>query len=1342
MSQVVKISKTKTGIANKTKVFIVFALVSLSIVSVFLGWWDANNKSVKTAMAQDTTINLFVATDGNDAWSGRYCSPNLEKTDGPLATPEGARNKIRELKNNNQFTKPINVYFRGGTYYLSKTFVLTPEDSGTSDKPITYQSYPGEKAIISGGKPITTNWTAYQNGIYKTNVGTGWQFNSLFVNGKRAVRARAPNIDSATPYYLMADVPVSYEGVCAELAWGLVTTNYCSSKYAACPQCTGFKYSGSEFSNWTNLQDVEVSVFTQWENPRVKLQSVDTANKTVRFSNYPAHAYSLDYNYVCDNNAKPFPCTGISDKRTARYYIENALELLDSPGEWYLNKQTGDFYYMPLAGENINTAEVISPNLATIISIDGNTAAVASYINFKGLGVYHTDWSFISPYFTDNATLWILKTQPAINFDRAENCAVEDNTVAHTGKHGINIAVRARNIKVIGNEIYDTGATALKIGRNIFVGETESIQIPNGGNTVSDNKIHDFATIFYSQVGILMAEGDNNTVSHNVVYDGPGMGIFTGIWPDFGTNWGNNNIIEYNEVYNVMKGMNDGAAIYNAGYRPGTKIRHNVVHDILLTRFHLHNSRIWGIYLDAGSQGIEVSNNLVYRSQTGSLFLHRNVGNVITNNIFVDGISKNQIWVVGDLWQSIMPHDNEITCNIVYYTGGAKLFSTDLSDLPPSRSFTSSSSSFKNSDYNLFWNPDLSIRTNTSLWNIDEWRQVYGFDKNSLVTDPLFKNYSSTADYKKGNFDLLPNSPAFSLGFKSIDFSQVGPRFRPQPQSIICPVAPSADTVPPTRSNGQPTGILLAGTTHTTISLTTNEKATCKYSTAADTSYDSMANTFSTTGATFHSTTITELTSGASCNFYIKCKDTAGNQNIDNYTISFSTALIQPEIDTIVPSSINSLTTSDITQNSVKLSWIAPGDDGNIGTAQSYDIRYYTASITEANWSTVSGATGEPVPQISGTSQAHIITGLSPDTTYYFAIKAKDEANNSSGISNVVSAKTQSATLFVTLTASPNTGQAPLNGVDLTAVVAGTVTGLINYTFYCDRSDSGTNVTTSYSAKRDNSSQSAETISDACNYTSPGTYYAKVIVERNSMITQQTVLITVTAQQIFLTGVLIKLSTSPTVYVVEDNQIKPIPSLEVFMAKSYNASSIQTIDSSTFSQYQIGSPVTATLTEIHRAAPLYKSDIRDEVYALIYGKLHWIPSMSVFNDYQYNVQNIKIITQGEIDKYPKAKLIKAQGDDRVYYLTSRYQKRWIKSSQIFDSYGFSWSDILEVLADELNIYNDNILVKTAYDPQVYLLINNTTFRPIQSAQEFLSFNYLWEDIAIISQAEFGAYSLR
>lgn len=113
-------------------------------------------------------------------------------------------------------------------------------------------------------------------------------------------------------------------------------------------------------------------------------------------------------------------------------------------------------------------------------------------------------------------------------------------------------------------------------------------------------------------------------------------------------------------------------------------------------------------------------------------------------------------------------------------------------------------------------------------------------------------------------------------------------------------------------------------------------------------------------------------------------------------------------IDTIAPAAVTDLNASSITSTSVVLGWTAPGNDDNFGQAASYDIRYGTSTITDANWDSVTQATGEPAPLPAGTVQLFTVSGLNSGTTYYFALKTQDYADppNISSLSNIASATT------------------------------------------------------------------------------------------------------------------------------------------------------------------------------------------------------------------------------------------------------------------------------------------------------------------------------------------------
>lgn len=166
----------------------------------------------------ETKAKFFVSVQGNDAWSGKLPAANAGKTDGPFATLLRARDAIREFKAKGGMKSPVTVMVRGGAYYLAKPLVLTAEDSGSEQCSITYRAYPGEKPIISGGRPIA-GWKKGEGELWTASIpevkAGQWYFQQLFVDGKRQIRARHPNSDPKHPTtggFLFARSPSKWLG--------------------------------------------------------------------------------------------------------------------------------------------------------------------------------------------------------------------------------------------------------------------------------------------------------------------------------------------------------------------------------------------------------------------------------------------------------------------------------------------------------------------------------------------------------------------------------------------------------------------------------------------------------------------------------------------------------------------------------------------------------------------------------------------------------------------------------------------------------------------------------------------------------------------------------------------------------------------------------------------------------------------------------------------------------------------------------------------------------------------------------------------------------------------------
>jgi len=164
-------------------------------------WMECDNPVGADPKASEIRADFFVAIDGNDRWSGTLPSPNAAKTDGPFATIVRARDAVRKLKAEDR-TRPVTVMVRGGTYYLIEPILFEPEDSGTDKSPIRYTAYPGEKPVLSGGRPLT-GWKTKDGNLFTAHVPGVKEgklhFRQLRVGERRYIRARYPNYDPKDP---------------------------------------------------------------------------------------------------------------------------------------------------------------------------------------------------------------------------------------------------------------------------------------------------------------------------------------------------------------------------------------------------------------------------------------------------------------------------------------------------------------------------------------------------------------------------------------------------------------------------------------------------------------------------------------------------------------------------------------------------------------------------------------------------------------------------------------------------------------------------------------------------------------------------------------------------------------------------------------------------------------------------------------------------------------------------------------------------------------------------------------------------------------------------------------
>jgi hypothetical protein len=631
--------------------------------------------------AVGTAETFYVAPNGRDTWSGRLPEPNAARTDGPLATFTAARDRVREVKKTAGPDRH-EIVARGGVYRLSGPLVLTAADSG-----VTYTAYPGEQPILSGGRLIA-GWKQGSGKIWTAPVQSGWDFHELFVGGRRAQRARTPNQG-----FFRIDGPSSQD------------------------KPFRLKFHGNEIRPEWAGKGVEVVALLAWSDLRMPVITVDEA----------AHVATL--------GADPQPS---NREVNARYYIENAPDALDSPGEWYLDRSAGLLSYWPLPDEDLSRAEVAAPVLEQLVRLEHARGVV-----FRGLVFRHTDWSVPAAGYAD--------MQAAVNVPAAfdavlsTDCAVEKCVFHGLGGYAVSFGKGSTRDRATGNRMFDLGGGGVKLGeQDLPAAESDRSE----DNVVSDNDIHDLGQVFAPAIGIWVGQSSGNVLAHNHIHDLFYTAISVGWTWGYGPNACKGNRIEYNHLHHIGNGMlSDMGAIYTLGIQPGTVIRYNLIHDVASFTYGG-----WGIYPDEGSTEMLIENNVVYRTKSAGFHQHYGRGNTVRNNIFAFGAEYQVMRTRAEQHQSFV-----FERNIVYFDRG-HLLGQNWTDAPWPGCGT---------DCHQFLFRDNLI--------FDARGEPFALPPNSsgtVVADPGFENAESY------DFRLRPDSAARKIGFQQIDLSEVGPRVR------------------------------------------------------------------------------------------------------------------------------------------------------------------------------------------------------------------------------------------------------------------------------------------------------------------------------------------------------------------------------------------------------------------------------------------------------------------------------------------------------------------------------------------------------------------------------------
>lgn len=532
----------------------------------------------------------YIAVDGNDSADGSL--------NAPFKTLEKARDKVREIIAAGAYPDDgITVYLRGGDYEISQSFALGAEDSGTEKAPVTYASYPGETARLTGSKKLdyaqfetisqekasklidkTAAKNVLQIDLNKQGITDFGQLSrrgflitaeqtvqpELYIDGSRMQLSRWPNTEWVGTSGIVRSGARSQKGV-----------------------LEGAVY------------NIDYDRPTRWKTNINEIYTAGVLGPNYFYGYFPIESISPGQITLKEGSV-----TSYYSKHFIRY--ENVFEELDTPGEYYIDRTDGMLYLYPPQGFGANADIRLSMLSENVIS--------------------GTD--------VKNVTLKNLKIDGSraggIRVNGVDRFTIENCEVSGTGTNGI--YVRGTNSTVKNSVIHDIGATGISMNGGDYQNAV------SGNNVVTNNHIYRAAQIERSyQSGITLGhQSVGAVVSHNEIHDMPHAAVII---------YGPNHTVEYNNIYDAVKEFHDMDAIYMNVYQypweRNVVIRRNFIHDLGHETFTERQMNVAGIRSDNNGNGLQVVENIFYnigyQNANGiRAICAQGIENVVKNNLFID----------------------------------------------------------------------------------------------------------------------------------------------------------------------------------------------------------------------------------------------------------------------------------------------------------------------------------------------------------------------------------------------------------------------------------------------------------------------------------------------------------------------------------------------------------------------------------------------------------------------------------------------------------------------------------------------------------------------------------
>ncbi|MBR1587561.1 MAG: right-handed parallel beta-helix repeat-containing protein [Kiritimatiellae bacterium] len=648
------------------------------------------------------------------------CFPAADVTmrpDGDVKTISSALEKVRALRASGAIPagRIAEVSVESGRYPVTEAAVFAPADSD-----VRIAAVEAGRAVFDGGVALPP-FKVGADGLWRARVPAGLVFEQLYVNGRRAQRARTPN-----EFYLYMREPCDCEtNPLTGKAEDLSRKAFVAAAEDVAPLAA---LSPGE------LAQVEVLLWQSWDMGRSRVEFVGAKTGLVLLKSGTSRPL-FHWSSTCP-----------------RYALENYRGALDAPGEWFLDVKAGELLYVPRPGERVESTRAVAPVAPGFVALVGDplSGALVRNVTFEGLSFEHAAWRLPGDG-VKNAQSAQNVRDAAILGDGVRGFSMVDCRISHVGMHGVWLKRGCRGCRMARCLVEDLG------GGGVYLGDTVGWQQDGpervtAFNVVSNCIVRTGGLALNGAIGVWIGHSPDNEIVHNDIGDFRYTGVSMGWTWGYAPTVAKRNRLMWNRIHHIGWGvLSDMGGVYTLGDSEGTVEAGNWIHDV--NGYAGAGSPAWGLYTDEGSAGILLASNLVERCRDGAVHQHYGKDNTFANNIFAT-FCRNGVWRT-----RVEAHTTIVVTNNVFWWTDPEAHILSGGRGTPVKDVVF--------EGNVYWGAS-GVSTNAfSQRGLAEWRAA-GHDLSSRFEDPLF------LDPARGDWRLAPESPALKMGFVPWDWTDAG----------------------------------------------------------------------------------------------------------------------------------------------------------------------------------------------------------------------------------------------------------------------------------------------------------------------------------------------------------------------------------------------------------------------------------------------------------------------------------------------------------------------------------------------------------------------------------------